>query len=141
MNFAGSLVKFVFNMSKTIGLRYKTAREHLKLSKYAIKKNLKIDYSTISRIENDQADSPNWTYTKYLVESGINYFYLIGESEEIEGQKIDSVTRAEYETLQQSFDHLEKNYQELENRYNLLERVLQLLQIEIDEDGNVKQKK
>jgi len=128
-------------MSKTIGFRYKTAREYLKLSKYAIKKNLKIDYSTISRIENDLADSPNWTYTKYLVENGVNYFYLTGLSDQIEGQKVDDINPIKYETLQDNFDNLEKAYQNLETQYNLLERVLQILQIEVDQEGNIKQKK
>ncbi len=121
--------------------RFKKAREYLGFSQKAIAKKAGLTNGSISRIEGGHSDNPNYSYVEYLVRNGVNYFYLIGESEEIKGQKIDGITRAEHESLQQNFDDLEKNYQELENRYNLLERVLQLLQIEVDEQGNVKQKK
>jgi len=121
-------------MSKTIGLRYKTAREHLKLNKSFLKKQINIDYSTINRIENDKADSPNWTYTKYLVESGINYFYLIGVSDEIEGQKLDEFIS------KNKYDELKEKYEKLENKFTNIEEMLKLLQIEVDEDGNLKKR-
>jgi len=123
------------------GKLYELARTKLNLTRNAAAVQSGIPNKTIQRIENNIAEKINPDYTEYLVRNGVNYFYLIGESEEIKGQKIDGITRAEHESLQQNFDELEKNYQELENRYNLLERVLQLLQIEVDEQGNVKQKK
>ncbi len=121
-------------MSKTIGLRYKTAREHLKLNKSFLKKQINIDYSTINRIENDKADSPNWTYTKYLVENGINYFYLIGVSDEIEGQNLDEFIS------KNKYDELKEKYEKLENKFTNIEEMLKLLQIEVDEDGNLKKR-
>jgi len=128
-------------MGKSIAQLYKTARRYLNLNQKDVAKALGISEVSISKVETGKTQHPNHDYTKFLVEKGINYFYLTGLSDQIEGQKIDGITRAEHETLQQNFDDLEKNYQELENRYNLLERVLQLLQIEVDEVGNVKQKK
>jgi len=120
---------------------YKKARKYLKLSQRKAAELTGLTQGAIRGAESEKVSNPNWIYTKFLIEQGINPYFLIGQSDEIEGQKIDGVTRAEHETLQQNFDDLEKNYQELENRYNLLERVLQLLQIEVDEQGNVKQKK
>ncbi len=129
----------MLNMSKSIGLRYKTAREHLKLNKNVLKKRINVDYTTINRIENDKADSPNWKYTKYLVEQGINYFYLIGVSDQIEGQVIDH-SREEHEAVLNRLAELETAHQELQGKYNYLVEFVQLLKIEVDENGNVMQK-
>ncbi len=124
-----------------LGKIFQKAREHLNRSQNEIAKEAGLTHTTINNLENGNSNKPNWVYLQFLIRKGINPYYLIGESEEIEGQKIDGVTRAEYETLQQNFDDLEKNYQKLEDQYNLLERVLQLLQIEVDQEGNVRQKK
>jgi len=129
------------NKSKSTGKIYKNARKKLGITMRQAYERCGVDNASISKLERDLIESPNHKYTKFLISQGINPYYLIGESEEIEGQKIDGVTRAEYETLQQNFDDLQKNYQKLEDQYNLLERVLQLLQIEVDQEGNVRQKK
>ena len=99
-------------MSKSISEIYKSARKHLKLSQRQVSKELGLSDVLISKIETGKTQSPNHEYTRYLVGKGINYFYLIGESDEIEGQLMDFVSRKEYEFLSSENENLKA---ELEN--------------------------
>jgi len=92
--------------------RFKKAREFLGLSKNAAAKN--------------------FDYAIYLIENGINPYFLIGKSEEIAGQKIAGfVSEEEYEKLKKEFETLQNKYETLR----------EILQIEVDEEGNVKKQK
>ena len=140
-----------------IAYRYTSARKLLGLSQRKIAKKAKVSASLVAQIESGQLNNPNWTYTKYLVESGINYFYLIGLSDEIEGELIDTVSKSEYEVLQTAFEELQEKNENLEKQVSemvsrsefeevlqenqTLQKVLKMLQIEADEDGNLKKKK
>ena len=120
--------------------RFQKARQHLGLSQNFVAKEIGLTNTAINRFESGKSDRPNWDYGEYLVRNGVNYFYLIGASEEIEGQKLNDVTRAEYEALQNQLHGLQISHKELQDRYGVLERVLELLQIEVDDNGNVIQK-
>ena len=58
----------------------------------------------------------NPEYTQFLVENGINYFYLIGQSEEIKGQLVDTVSRKNYEVLQTKLENLKTENEELKKQ-------------------------
>ena len=117
-----------------LGDRFKKAREFLERSRNKIAQQIGINHSSISRIETDEIQNPNWFYTKYLVENGINYFYLIGVSDEIEGQNLDEFIS------KNKYDELKEKYEKLENKFTNIEEMLKLLQIEVDEDGNLKKR-
>ena len=100
-------------MSKITYKLYKNAREHLGLSQRQIAKELNVTGVLISKIETGKTHSPNHEYTRYLVGKGINYFYLIGESDEIEGQLMDFVSRKEYEFLSSENENLKAELKNL----------------------------
>ncbi len=102
-------------MNISIGKRYKNARKKLGYkSLKSMSEHVNITDSAINRIEQGKTENPNWAYTKYLVKEGINYFYLIGESDEIEGKLIDFVNRKEYELLESENENLKAELENLE---------------------------
>jgi len=107
-------------MSKSIAQLYKIARKHLKLSQKKIAKDLDVSDVLISQIETGKTQSPNHEYTKYLVENGINYFYLAGLSNEIEGQLIEMVSKSKYEVLQADYEKLKLEKEALENQVSFM---------------------
>ena len=122
-------------MSKSIPEIYKTAREHLKLTQKEIAKKLGMSGGIISQVETGKNQTPNYFYTKFLIEQGINPYYLIGKSDEIEGRKAD-INTEEHEALKQELEDLKVAYQKLEEKQEWLEK---LLKIKIDEKGNIQQ--
>jgi len=121
-------------MGKSIAQLYKFARKHLKLNQKEIAEELNSSDAIISQIETGRTQSPNYEYTKFLIEQGINPYFLIGASDEVTGQKLeDFVPKAEHEKLKAEFEDLLHEHKTLQN-------VLKILQIEVDEDGNVKKK-
>jgi len=111
----------------------------------------------VSQVETGKNKTPNYEYTKFLMTQGINPFYLIGLSDEIEGELIDTVSKSEYEVLKTAFEELQEKNENLEKQVSemvsrsefeevvqenqILQKVLKMLQIEADEDGNLKKKK
>jgi len=115
--------------------RFKKAREHLGFTKNGIAKKAGLTHTTIGNIEKGGLKNPNWEYVEYLIENGINPYFLIGASDEIAGHKLENfVDKAEHEKLKAEFEDLLHEHKTLQN-------VLKILQIEVDEDGNVKKKK
>ncbi len=96
--------------------RFKKAREFLGLSQNMIAKKLGLSNQSIGRIESNKITNPNWNYTQFLVENGINYFYLIGQSEEIKGQLVDTVSRKNYEALETELETLKTENEELKQQ-------------------------
>ncbi len=143
-------------MSKAISVIYKTARKHLKLSQRAIAKKMGTSDGVVSQVETGKNKTPNYEYTKFLMTQGINPFYLIGLSDEIEGELIDTVSKSEYEVLKTAFEELQEKNENLEKQVSemvsrsefeevvqenqTLQKVLKMLQIEADQDGNLKKK-
>ncbi len=99
-------------MNKSINERYKLARNHFKLSQKAIAKKLGVKDGLINSLETGRTNNPNFEYTKGLIELGINPYFLIGASDEIEGQLVDAISRKEYEFLASENENLKA---ELEN--------------------------
>jgi len=116
---------------------YKLARLKLGLTQKSIAKKAGISKSLVGHIESGVTNNPSWVYTRYLVENGINYFYLVGLSDEIEGQLVDMVTKSEYELLQTENEDLQNKLTELQSKYDLLQDALQ---IEVDENGKLKKR-
>jgi len=100
-------------MKKNIAFLYKTARRYLNLSQKEVANELGVSDMSISKIERGHTQSPNHEYTKYLVEKGINYFYLIGLSDQIEGQLVDCVSRKKYELLESENESLKAELEKL----------------------------
>jgi len=126
-------------MIKSIGKRYKSARKFLGMTLKEIYEQTGVSSSMISRIETEKFDSPNYKHTKFLIEQGVNPYFLIGKSEEITGQKAD-IAPEEYETLKNELDELKTAYQKLEDKQEMIEQMLKLLKIDIDETGNFRKK-
>jgi len=129
---------------------YLQAREHLQISQKKVAKLAGVSSGVLTGLESGSVKNPNYKYTKYLVEQGINPFYLLGLSDEIEGDLIEMVGKKKYETLKSEYENLEKQVSEMVSRSEfeevvqenqILQKVLKMLQIEADEDGNLKKKK
>ena len=72
-------------ISKEIAQKYLSAREHLISSGIFINsaelaQKAGVSTTAISNIENCHISKPNAKYTEFLVENGINYYYLLGKS-------------------------------------------------------------
>jgi len=114
-----------------LGKQFKKAREFLGLSQNAIAKRLGINHQSIGRVESNHITNINWSYVKFLIEQGINIYYLVGKSEEITGQKVTGfVSEEEYEKLKEELEDLQGKYDALRD----------ILEVDVDEDGNVKKR-
>jgi len=91
---------------KILGERFKKAREFLGISQNAIAKEIGISNQSIGRIESNQITNPNWLYITYLIKNGINPYFLIGVSTEVEGQKVEGINHETYETLKNELESL-----------------------------------
>ncbi len=117
------------------GERFKKAREFLGFSSQnSIAQEIGLSNHSIRKVELEQIKNPNWDYIKYLIESGVNPYFLIGKSDEIEGQKVTGfIHESEYENVKAELE-------DLQNKFEIVQEALQLLQIEVDEDGNLKKR-
>lgn len=122
-----------------IGDKFKKAREHLGFSRSAIAKKVNVAHSTVGRIELNRLENPNWKYVQYLIEQGINPYFLIGKSKEVAGQKAD-FTPEEHEALKQELAELKASHQKLEEKQEWMEQMLKLLKIDTEELENFRQK-
>jgi len=120
---------------------YINARKHLQLSQRKAAELAGLTNGAIRGIESGKVNNPNWIYTKFLIEQGINPFYLIGVSDQIEGQMVDCVHREKYEKLLLEHEGLREaheklqlqvdsmisrtEFDELRNKYEALESLLQ----------------
>jgi len=117
-----------------LGERFKKAREFLGLSQTAIAQKLGIVHNSIGRVESNNIKNPNFHYVQYLIENGINPYFLIGKSDEVVGKNLeDFVKKSEYENVKAELE-------DLQNKFEIVQETLQLLQIEVDEDGNLKKR-
>jgi len=113
---------------------YKKARKYLHKTQNKIAELAGISSGVVTGLESGSVKNPNYQYTKYLVKQGVNPFYLLNLSDKINGEKLeDFVPKAEHEKLKAEFEDLLHEHKTLQN-------VLKILQIEVDEDGNVKKK-
>ena len=134
----GNFVKKQKN-KKSIGKRYKLARKHLGLKTLREAAELSgMTQTSISKVENNITESPSYKYTQFLIVQGINPYYLMEISDEIEGHITINLT--EHEALKEDFANLKNAYQELETQNTLLERMLKMLKIEVDEKGELRKK-
>ena len=95
---------------------YKKARKHLNYTQQKAAKKAGIVSSVIAKIETGQVDNPNWKYTTFLIEQGINPYFLIGASDEIEGVLVEAVTKSAYEALQADYENLKLEKENLEEQ-------------------------
>ncbi len=139
-----------------LGERFKKAREFLGENQSSIARKAGLTNTSIRRIENDAVEVPNSKYIHYLIERGINYFYLMGQSEEIEGQLAGVVSRVSYEKLENEIIGLQKEisklqrqlkntvstseFEELSHKYQGLLEGLEALKLEVDENGELRKK-
>jgi len=98
-----------------ISKNYLLARKFLKLSQKKIAEKAEVSASSVAKTEKGVL-KPNWTYTKFLVSQGINYFYLIGESDQIEGQLVDCVSRERFEQLKTEKENFKNELEQLKNQ-------------------------
>ena len=117
------------------GERFKKAREFLGFSSQnSVAKKIGLTNQSIRKIERDEIKNLNWDYVKYLIENGINPYFLIGKSDEVAGKNLeDFVKKSEYEGVKAELE-------DLQNKFEIVQETLQLLQIEVDEDGNLKKR-
>ncbi len=123
-------------MIKSIGERYKSARKFLGMTLKDVYEQTGVSSSMISRVETEKFDNPNYQHTKFLIEQGINPYYLIGKSDEIEGRKAD-INTEEHEALKQELEDLKLVNEELKQKYQWMEGILRMLKIDPD-DNNLK---
>jgi len=95
-----------------VQLPYKKARKHLNLSLRKAANLAGVSEGAVRGAESNHVNNVNWIYTKFLIRQGINPYFLIGVSDEIEGQLIDFVSRTQYELLESKNESLQN---ELEN--------------------------
>lgn len=119
--------------------RYKKARKFLGLSQTELAKGADLTHSAIGSVERGNSDLPNHRYTQFLVENGINYFYLIGKSDDISGNGVNLenfAEKSEIQALEAQLEALQKQllesvpkaqYDELRIKYEGLQETLKLL--------------
>ncbi len=95
---------------------YKKARKYLNYTQQQAAKKAGLTDSVITKIEKGQVDSPNHKYTTFLIEQGINPYFLIGASDEIEGVLVEAVTKSAYEALQADYENLKLEKENLEEQ-------------------------
>jgi len=111
---------FTSDSGSLISIRYKTARMSLGLSQTQIAKELDVSSVLISKVELGKTLNPNHEYTKYLVEHGINYFYLIGKSDKIKGQLADIISESDYELLRHQLTNTKVRLSGCRSEYDTL---------------------
>jgi len=112
--------------------KFREAREFLGISQNAASKEIGLTSTAINQFESGKSTRANFDYAIYLIENGINPYFLIGKSEEIEGQKVTGfVSEEEYEKLKEELEELQDKYETLRD----------ILEVDVDEDGNVKKRK
>ena len=99
------------------GERFKKARQFLGYtSQNSIAKEVGLTNHSIRKIELNETKNLNWDYIQYLIKQGINPYFLIGESNEIEGQLIETVSKLEHETLKSDYEDLKEEKEALEKQ-------------------------
>ena len=115
-----------------IGERYKKARKFLGLTLKQVGKGAGISHTTVGHAERGR-NLANHLHTQFLVENGINYYYLIGESEEMQGtiKLTDYVLREDYEDVKkqlsesvpkEEYERLKIKYEGLQEMFNLKDK-------------------
>jgi len=111
-----------------IAKAYKDARKLLNLSMRKAATLAGVTTGVVQGAESGKVSNPSWIYTKFLIEQGINPYFLIGASDEIKGQKITGlIPESEY-------GKLEKELETVQTKYETLRDLFKMLRIEIDED-------
>ena len=120
-----------------IGERYKKARKFLGLTLKQVGKGAGISHTTVGHAERGR-NPANYQHTQFLVENGINYYYLTGKSEEMEGdgvKLVDYVSQEKYEAILEELESLKKQlsesvpkeeYERLKIKYEALQETIQL---------------
>jgi len=108
-----------------LGERFKKARELLGENQSSIARKVGLTHTSIRKIENNKVKLHNPKYIQYLVGRGINYFYLTGESEEIEGQLLETVSRKIYEATEAESEILKTENKELKTENEDLKKQLE----------------
>ena len=103
-------------MFKSIGERYRKARKKLGLTLRQAEHSSGIKNSAINKVELDKTASPNHKYTTFLIGQGINPYFLIGLSDEIEGVLVEAVSKLEHEALQADYENLKLEKENLEEQ-------------------------
>ena len=117
--------------------RFKKARKLLGFSQNAIAKKIGVTHTAIHSFESGKSEKPNWYYGQYLIENGINPFYLVGLSDEIKGELLETISKSEHQSLQTEHEKLKSEFEDLQNKYEMLQDILQ---VKVDEDGNFKKR-
>jgi len=99
-----------------IQLAYKQARKYLGLSLRKAANLAGVSEGAVRGAESNKVNNINWMYTKFLIEQGINPYFLIGESDEIKGQLIHFVSRKKYELLESENENLKAELENLKQK-------------------------
>ena len=124
-------------MFKSIGERYRKARKKLGLSLRQAERSSGIKNTSINKVELDKTESPNHKYTTFLIKQGINPYFLVGLSDEIKGELLETISKSEHQSLQTEHEKLKSEFEDLQNKYEMLQDILQ---VKLDEDGNFKKR-
>lgn len=100
-------------ISKEIAKRYLIAREYLKnaegsklTTREDIAKQAGVSVTVISNIENCHISKPNSTYTQFLVDNGINYYYLCGKSSDMLANAVSEKSNENSEVVESLKDEI-----------------------------------
>ncbi len=120
-----------------LGDRFKKAREFLGSSRNSIAKKLGLNHSSISRIESNEIQNPNWHYVEFLIKHGINPYFLIGESDDIHGIKtVNMIPKEDHERIlkerEEAFQKLQNSipkaeYEKLLIKYETMQEAFKLM--------------
>jgi len=115
--------------------KFKEAREFLGISKNAAAQKAGLTHTAVNQFEKGKSNRANFDYATYLIKEGINPYFLIGESDQIEGKSLDDIIdKSEYEKLKTEFELLQ-------SKYDTLQEMMKGLKIEMDEEGNLRKQK
>ncbi len=108
-----------------LGDRFKKAREFLGSSRNSIAKKLGLNHSSISRIESNEIQNPNWHYVEFLIKQGVNPYFLVGVSNDIHGQKtVDMISKEEHERI---LKELKSENKEFKTKYETMQEAFKLI--------------
>lgn len=120
-------------LRKILRERYESARKFLGLTREQVGQGAGMSATAVRYFEIGRNDLPNHFLTQFLVENGISYYYLIGESEEMQGtiKLTDYVLREDYEDVKkqlsesvpkEEYERLKIKYEGLQEMFNLKDK-------------------
>lgn len=113
--------------------RHRIAREHFRLSTKEMAKVAGISPSAVNFTENGKTKTPAFEYTRYLVGKGINFDFLIGESDKMLANTVSEKSNENSEVV----ESLQDEIKDLKRTVSILLGELERLKKELSQSRTI----